>query len=348
MGLRKSDNSIVDANWLLGIENGADVLAADFEEGAGATSPGLNHPVLGTTTITEGVWHHAAATYDGTTWNLYLDGNLEVSQSVGEPVRSNSTQHVAFGAMLDSSGDPANTARFDGALDEVRVWDAALSEATIQANINVELTSSPNLVGRWGFAEGSGTVVGDSVALAADGSIVGAGSSWIQNAPFDIVIAPTDLGALDLGDQGAYVTLLDPVKLDLPNFTVETWFRRDGEGVGGTTGNGGIPDFIPLVTHGAPEADSSIVDANWLLGIENGADVLAADFEEGAGATSPGLNHPVLGTTTITEGVWHHTAATYDGTTWNLYLDGNLEVSQSVGEPVRSNSTQHVAFGSDA
>ena len=92
--------------------------------------------------------------------------------------------------MLDSSGDPANTARFDGALDEVRVWDAALSEATIQANINVELTSSPNLVGRWGFAEGSGTVVGDSVAPAADGSIVGAGSSWIPNAPFDIVIAP--------------------------------------------------------------------------------------------------------------------------------------------------------------
>ena len=49
------------------------------------------------------------------------------------------------------------------------------------------------------------------------------------------------------------MTLLDPVKLDLPNFTVETWFRRDREGVAGTTGNGGMPDFIPLVTHGAPE-----------------------------------------------------------------------------------------------
>ena len=40
----------------------------------GAT-PSLNHPIIGTTVVTSNVWHHAAATYDGTTWRLYLDGD---------------------------------------------------------------------------------------------------------------------------------------------------------------------------------------------------------------------------------------------------------------------------------
>jgi len=55
------------------------VLAADFEEGASGSSPSLNHPLLGVTPVpADGIWHHAAATYDGTTWRLYLDGVPEL------------------------------------------------------------------------------------------------------------------------------------------------------------------------------------------------------------------------------------------------------------------------------
>ena len=38
----------------------------------------MNHPITGVTLIAaDGFWHHAAATYDGATWKLYLDGALE-------------------------------------------------------------------------------------------------------------------------------------------------------------------------------------------------------------------------------------------------------------------------------
>ena len=58
-------------NYFLGIRQSDGVLAADFED----TATGLNHPVAGVTPIpANGAWHHAAATYDGTTWRLYLDG----------------------------------------------------------------------------------------------------------------------------------------------------------------------------------------------------------------------------------------------------------------------------------
>ena len=112
-----------------------------------------------------------------------------------------------------------------------------------------------------------------------------AGTGTVHGAP-----TPGENG-LDLGASGAYVTFGDPAKLDLATFTIETWFKRTGAGVAGTTGTGGIPTFIPLVTHGGPQGDGSNIDANWLLGINDTGDVLAADFED----TATGLNHPISG-----------------------------------------------------
>src|SRR5204863_2440676 len=113
-------------------------------------------------------------------------------------------------------------------------------------------------------------------------------------------------------------------------FTLETWFKWTGGGVATSTGTGGIT-AIPLVTKGRAEAEGSNVDMNYFLGISGGK--LAADFEEGAAGASPGLNHPITGTATITTGAWHHAAATYDGTTWRLYLDGVLDGKLAVGQP---------------
>ena len=55
------------------------MLVADFED----TTNGGNHPVAGITTLADGVWYHAAATYDGTTWRLYLNGSLETQPLEG-------------------------------------------------------------------------------------------------------------------------------------------------------------------------------------------------------------------------------------------------------------------------
>ena len=58
--------------------------------------------------------------------------------------------------------------------------------------------------------------------------------------------------ALDLGSGGAYVTFGDPTKLDLGQFTIETWFKRTGTGVASTTGTGGITTMVPLLSSRRP------------------------------------------------------------------------------------------------
>ena len=53
------------------------MVAADFEGKDDPGTTGQNTPIVGTTPIADNEWHHAAATFDGTTFAVYLDGNLE-------------------------------------------------------------------------------------------------------------------------------------------------------------------------------------------------------------------------------------------------------------------------------
>jgi hypothetical protein len=440
-GVGEAEASTVDLNWFLGIRGSDGVLAADFEEGTGQPSPGLNHPVVGATAVTMGAWHHAAATYDGATWRLYLDGVLDATLPVGRLPQAASVQHGALGSALNSTG--AASGFLHGRLDETRVWNYARSEAEIVAAINQRIdTPQTGLVARWGFDEAAGTAVPGSAGTTVNGTFAGTNWGWADGAPFDLVVnpteppaAPADLVAsvldatrvtlswtdaatnesayeiersltgpagpfsplvllpanaqghvdasalpefehcyrlratnaagssawagpacvttpaapnlaLDLGGSDAYVTFGSAAGLGLAQFTLETWFRRDGAGVATSTGAGGVTDAIPLVTKGRAETDGGTVDMNWFLGIRAGDGVLVADFEEGTGQPSPGLNHPVTGATPATSGAWHHAAATYDGTTWRLYLDGVLDATLAVGRLPQSASVQHAALGS--
>ncbi|MBY0274935.1 hypothetical protein K2Z84_06320 [Candidatus Binatia bacterium] len=195
-GAGAGGGTAADANWLLGIDAATGVLAADFQEGAAGTSPGANHPVLGTTPIVNDVWYHAAATYDGTTWRLYLNGVLEAELVVGEPVRADGTLPAALGTMLAADASPSGF--FDGTLDEARVWSVARSAADVRATVNVQNPFDGTLVARWALDDGVGTMVDDAVELAQDGSVTGAAYEWVASAPFDVVLC--DVGGTTCDD----------------------------------------------------------------------------------------------------------------------------------------------------
>ena len=186
-----------DANWMLGIDTSTDVLAADFQEGAAGASPGANHPVTGTTPIVNDVWYHAAATYDGTTWRLYLNGVLEAESIVGQPARDDGTLPGALGTTLDATATPSGF--FDGTVDEARVWSVARTQAEIRATMNAENPFDGALVARWGLDEGAGTTVGDSAVPAQDGTIVATTFAWVAGAPFDVVPCEDNSAACDDG-----------------------------------------------------------------------------------------------------------------------------------------------------
>ena len=343
-GRGQADGSNLDMNYFLGISASSGRLVADFEEGASGASPGLNHPITGTTVVTSNVWHHAAATYDGT-WRLYLDGVLDGTLAVNQPPRADSIQQAALGSALTSTGTAAGF--FAGVIDEARIWNVARTASQIAATRDVALaTATSGLLGRWALDESSGSTAAESSGTAnVNGTVIG---SPTRVAGFPLPGSPPPPSsnlALQLNGSSQYVRLGAAPGLGATSFTIETWFKRTGTGVGASTGSGGISSAIPLVTKGRGQADGSNLDMNYFLGISASSGRLVADFEEGASGASPGLNHPITGTTVVTSNVWHHAAATYDGT-WRLYLDGVLDGTLAVNQPPRADSIQQAALGS--
>ena len=204
-GRSEAETAAADINYFLGLDvtdPANPKIAADFEESQAGAIPGQNHPVVGSTSVTQNVWHHAAATYDGTTLRIYLDGNPE--GSVGREPASECRQHRARGVgnLVWLGGFRAN-GFFGGLMDEARIWNTARTQGQIQASMNTPITSpTAGLLARYGLNEGTGTAVGDSIAPAENGTAQPTANapSWAAGAPAldgDVTApaAPTGLAA---------------------------------------------------------------------------------------------------------------------------------------------------------
>lgn len=195
-GRNQSDVGQLDMNWFLGIRESDGVLCADFE-GTGTTAAlggGVNAPVAGRTAVPYGQWQHAAATFDGTHWRLYLNGNLEATVEVpkisGAPIipRTDSIQHASIASALNSGGLPEGA--FGGFIDEARVWNTARTQVQIRETINSELTTAEGLVARFGMTEGTGTTITSTVAPNLVGTFVDA-PMWANGQAYNGNVNPT-------------------------------------------------------------------------------------------------------------------------------------------------------------
>ena len=85
------------------------------------------------TPVTDGKWHHIAATYDGKTSRIYIDGKLN-SEKISDtkiPLQHNDVD-IRIGQLAFPEPSPHEHAFFDGLIDEVRVYNRVLSAQEIQ------------------------------------------------------------------------------------------------------------------------------------------------------------------------------------------------------------------------
>jgi hypothetical protein len=75
--------------------------------------------VAGTLNVNDRKWHHVAATYNGETISLYIDGYLDVSGGNSDGIDTNE-------AALTIGENLGYMAAFDGLMDEVRIYEIAL------------------------------------------------------------------------------------------------------------------------------------------------------------------------------------------------------------------------------
>lgn len=94
-------------------------------------------------------WTHVAATYDGATLALYIDG-VQVGSTAGTglPIRDINSEVLRIGKGSDVA-TPIEV--WNGELDEVRLWPFARSAAEIAQTKDFWLASVPGLVSTWNF-----------------------------------------------------------------------------------------------------------------------------------------------------------------------------------------------------
>lgn len=110
------------------------------------------------------LWTHAAATYDGATLRLYVNGVEKASAAYAGGIGPN------LDAFYMGLG-------YRGEMDEVRFWNAGLSAATLRdymcRKIDASHPNAANLRGHWRFDDGMGTLLPDASAYGNDGALVG-------------------------------------------------------------------------------------------------------------------------------------------------------------------------------
>ena len=165
-----------------------------------------------------------------------------------------------------------------------------LSAPSNEASATVASGPPPGLLAAWGFDEGSGTTTADQSGTGNNGTLSNA--TWSATGKFG--------KALSFNGTNASVTVPDSNSLDLTTgMTLEGWVRP-------TVSN----DWQTLIVKERP--------GELVYGLYSSTDANRPQSQVTVGGSARLLN----GTATIPAGAWTHVAATYDGTTQRLYVNG--------------------------
>jgi sugar lactone lactonase YvrE len=273
--------------------------------------------------VNDGLWHYAAMAIDATGGRLYLDGVLKSSLPwTGTAGAVTTAQPLSLGLYPGDSF-------FTGQLDEVSVWNTALSADQIQAAMNHPLTGSEaGLLGYWPMNEASGTNVYDFSGHTNNGTLFNNPARVVSGANF--VLPDPGYGISLTGTNSEYVQLPNGVWFS-NDFTVEGWvYCRSYNNWSRLFdfGNAGYLQEVYMALSGGTGGYPT-------MGIfTNGNYNLVSSVQQ------------------LPLNQWTHLATTLNGSTATIYINGNSVGSGQVlvpGSFVRTNNyIGRSLFGGDA
>ncbi len=286
-------------------------------------------------TFTTGVWYNWAFVYDKTCVKMYQDGVFleDISLGGASPnLDPSGTGGTLEGTLWISGPNTSSTQSFDGAIDEVAVYNYARSAEEIQA----AYSKGQGPISYWNLDEGTGDIAYDSVGT--NHGLIHGGSIWtggivggalrLEGAWDDYIAFSSDLNVHDAMVVEAWV---------YPDFDPANPAEYPPESASGVGGRQII------------RKSSNYDDTFWLAFYSgrffNPANpvpyISAAFFYEGGG--SVGLE-PVEIPGLISEGQWFHIVSTFKRNDYaKLYVNGVEKMAlPTEDKPLRVSSKKTV------
>jgi len=279
------------------------------------TTTGGSTYTAGSTVLTPGSAYHVVATYDGANAKIYVNGVLDGSSTGGTAISyaGIGTYGLSFGAA-----QPTNTRNvFNGTLDDVSVFGAALTQAQVSAHYaaaqaapddpyaQTVLTDLPVAYYR---LDDAGTTMYD----ATNNRINGKYGSAITKRVISLVANTADTAAGFPGgawSANSIATVPQNALLQPAAITIEAWLKE-------TTANSG--GYLDLVSYGPQSGQGYSMQ----ISPSNTITV----FLRTTGTPS---SITLSGATTLVAGTVYHVAATFDGQYAKLYVNNFLDASVS-------------------
>lgn len=261
--------------------------------------------VTSTRPVSEDLWSHVAATYDGITLRLYLDGELDAE--VASPgLIAASTSDFLVGVT------PSGLGAFDGSIDEIRVYSQALSAE--------DIAELHGLIGHWRLDEVAGaTTAVDETVFAQDG-IYHATPTLEEESPYPSDVVRTAARF----EPGQYVQVPAAEHLEVgtdnADFSVAYWLRNNRES---------SVQWREVVKKHASGRERTF--AMWLSPYDERLySRISTDHSWNEGATYTNASFDI--------GVWRHVAYVKRGSQLRIYVDGVLDQSANLNGAVFSNN----------
>jgi hypothetical protein len=268
--------------------------------------------------IAAGNWFHYTQSWDGSTVKAYINGALKgsSSQSAWLPMDTAATIQVEAGHGFNS--------HWNGFVDDISYHTSALDQTAVTALYNggtpAKITGA---AGWWRMGDDSNdsATSGGNIATITDSSGNGndATQSTASSQPtFKALAQSTTSVSFDGSDDSFAFAGSSDIQLD-QSYTACSWFKVNSIGSASTPRG--------LITWGAAS-----------LGQGRGLYIMGSS----AGAFSYGGDYNLDSTTSISTGVWYHVAATYDGATLKVYVNGTLDSTKTVSLSSFTYSMTHI------
>lgn len=290
-----------------------------------------NSPTVhSTTSINSGEWTHLAfvrhANAAGGYVRLFVNGQPEaIDSSNGQPA-SDADRLVVAANLLDAR-------YYVGSMDDLRLYDTALSDSEIVSVYNLKAAATPwitnnlpaGLIAWW---QGEGNM------LDSTGGHHGSGSAPPTYATGRFGQAFQFNGT----DQSVSIADIHPDLDSWTQFTLEAWVYLDNR----IDGTGGGQAILSKVGDGRQPGP----DLGYQFGFGEGATKLYCQFNS-SGQPWPGNQTIAVLREPAPTNTWLHVAATYDHNAVKIYFNGACLVTNVIGPITVVNSDASLRLNSD-